>query len=34
MDLEKYNGLIKSAIRYFWDTRNKQKAEHVWKTLV
>lgn len=27
MDLEKYNELIKSAIKHFWDTRNKQKAE-------
>jgi hypothetical protein len=27
MDIEKYNELIKSAIKHFWDTRNKQKAE-------
>ncbi len=27
MDIEKYNELIKSTIKHFWDTRNKQKAE-------
>lgn len=27
MSIEKYNDLIKSAIQYFWETRNKQKIE-------
>jgi Restriction endonuclease XhoI len=27
MDIEKYNALVKSAVQYFWETRNKQKTD-------